>query len=71
MKYLLILFIVITGCNTGEIKDPVTGNTIDPPYGISVAEVNGCEYIVVNGSNKAAICHAANCSNYKFHTTEK
>lgn len=46
------------GCN---IKKDDNGNTTG--YGIQIMTVGGCQYVVFNGSNKAAMTHHGTCNN--------
>lgn len=62
-KLLLIILIGFVGCNAFDETKDGAGNTTSSPFGLSMAKLNGCEYVVYLKADAVAIVHAGNCHN--------
>ena len=64
MKRILVIIglVLLMGCvekeeNEIEVADPF-------PYIFRVTTIEGCEYIIIHGGNRAGITHKGNCKNH-------
>lgn len=66
------LLIWISACNCSPAKGQKGNSNVmyiihdsDIGFGINVITIDGCEYIVYNGSQKGGVIHKENCKNHR------
>lgn len=61
----LMMFLVLTGCESGNVEMKPIKHTLDSGKQIREITIDGCEYLWGSWGNGSILVHKGNCINHK------
>ena len=63
---ILIIFLVLTGCGSGNVEIKSTKYQIKQHTSLELVTVDGCEYLYGDWGNATVLTHKGNCINHTY-----